>query len=278
MMFNEYFRQNSFFEGTAYANPAVKAYPFDPERAREHLERAGFHRPGEVRGSGLVASARRVIKGLIMTRSQDDDILVNDRGEKASFTIIYGSKGLERHLTVMQQEYRRAGVEVKLRLLEPGAAFERGLERKYEMHLTGRTAGFYPSPRQYLHTEFKATTNNNDIWGFGTPEVDSLIKVYEEDLDFEDRRDAMYRIDDIVHEEAFYIPFWAAPYVRLAYWDYLRFPDFWLPKRTQSYTDYLVYWIDPERKAALQEAMTAGRPLPLDEELDKDPYGLIGAP
>ena len=278
MMFDEYFRQNSFFEGTEYANPNVRAYPFGPQKAREHLERAGYRRPADIAGGGLLASARRTLRGLVVVRSADDDILVNDRGEKASFSIIYGSKGLERHLTVMQQEYRRAGVEVKLRLFEPGAAFERGLERKYEMHVTGRTAGFYPAPRQYLHTEFQATTNNNNIWGFGTPEVDSLIQVYEEDLDFEDRRDAMWRIDEIVHDEAFYIPFWNAPYIRLAHWDYIRFPDFWVPKRTQSYTDYLVFWIDPDRRAALQEAMRTGRALPLDEEIDKDPYDLIENP
>ena len=278
MMFDEYFRQNSFFEGTEYANPNVRAYPFDPQKAREHLERAGYRRPADIAGGGLLAIARRTLRGLVVVRSADDDILVNDRGEKASFSIIYGSKGLERHVTVMQQEYRRAGVEVKLRLFEPGAAFERGLERKYEMHVTGRTAGFYPSPRQYLHTEFQATTNNNNIWGFGTPEVDSLIQVYEEDLDFEDRRDAMWRIDEIVHDEAFYIPFWNAPYIRLAHWDYIRFPDFWVPKRTQSYTDYLVFWIDPGRRAALQEAMRTGRAFPLDEEIDKDPYDLIENP
>ena len=274
LMYNEYFRQVSFFEGTEYANPDLEPYTFDPQKAKEHLERAGYHRPDNSGGDGLLASAFRVLRGLVLTRSDSDDILVNDRGEKASFTLIYGAKGLERHLTVMQQEYRRAGVDIRLRLLEPGTAFMRGLERKYEMTMTGRTSSFYPVPRQYLHTDFKDATNNNDIWGFGTAEVDSLIEVYEDDLDFGARRDAMYRIDEIVHDEAFYIPFWDAPYIRLVYWDYLRFPEFYLPRRTQSLTDWLVYWIDPDRRTALEEAMQAGRALPVDEELDKDYYGL----
>jgi microcin C transport system substrate-binding protein len=274
LMYDEYFRQNSFFEGTEYANPEVQAYPFDPIRAREHLERAGFRRPEDIRNPGFFGRIRNVIRGLLFTRSDTDDVLVNDRGEKASFTLIYGSKGLERHLTVMQKEYRRAGVDVRLRLLEPGTAFERGLERKYEMILTGRTAGFYPSPRQYLHTDFQGVTNNNNIWGFGTAEVDSLIQVYEEDLSFENRLGALHRVDQIVRDDAFYIPFWAAPYIRLVYWDYIRFPDFYLPKRTQSLTDYLVFWIDPEARTQLQDAMRANRALEVDPEVDKDPYGL----
>ena len=275
LMFDEYFRISSFFEGSEYANTHLEPYSFDPQKAREHLARAGYRRPGESGGGGLLASAGRMLRGLATTRAADDDILVNDRGEKANFSIVYGSKGLERHLTVMQQDYRRAGVEVKLRLLEPGAAFERGLERKFEMHLMGRGTSFFPDPRQYLHTEFRDTTNNNNVWGFGTPQVDSLIKVFEDDLDFEDRQAAMWRIDEIVHDEAFHIPFWGAPFIRLAYWDYIRWPDNWVPKRVLAYIDWPVFWIDPARKAALEEAMRTGTPLPVDEEIDKDPYDLI---
>lgn len=274
LMYDEYFRQISFFEGTEYANPELAAYPFDPVKAREHLEAAGYRRPEEIRARTWWGRLRNFVRGLLFTRSDTDDVLVDERGEKASFTLIYGSRALERHLTVMQQEYRRAGVDIQLRLLEPGTAFERGLERKYEMTMTARTAGFYPSPRQYLHTDFKNSTNNNNIWGFGTPEVDSLIAVYENDLDFDARLAAMHRIDDIVHDEAFYIPFWTAPYIRLVYQDYVQFPDFYLPRRTQSLTDYLVFWIDPDRRAALEEAVRTNRALAVDPEVDRDYYGI----
>ncbi len=170
----------------------------------------------------------------MFTRSDTDDILVNDKGEKASFTLIYAAKGLERHLTVMQQDFRRAGIDMRLQLLEPGTRSSAALERKFEMVNLGMSGGLYPEPRQYLHTEFKNATNNNDFWGFGTPEVDELIKIYEESLDADARRQAMWTIDQIVHDEAFYIPFWSAPYMRLVYWDYVQFPEFYLPRRTQS--------------------------------------------
>ena len=142
------------------------------------------------------------------------------------------------------------------------------------MTLTGRTTSYYPAPRQYLHSDFKAATNNNNIWGFGTEEVDEFVRIYEEDLDAERRLDATPRIDEIVHEEAFYIPFWSAPYIRIVYWDYIQFPEFYLPKRTQQLTDYMVYWIDPEKRAALERAMSAGEAYPVDEELDKDFYDI----
>lgn len=274
LMYGEFVRQESFFDGTEYASPRVRAYGFDPAKAREHLARAGYSRPAELRAQTGWGRLVNTVRGLLFTRSDTDDVLVNARGERASFTLIHGSKGLERHLTVMQQEFRRAGIDMQLRLLEPGTAFERGLERKYEMTLTSRTTSFYPGPRQYLHTDFKAKTNNNNIWGFGTPEVDELIRIYEEDLDPARRREAMQRIDETVHDEAFYIPFWSAPFLRVVHWDYIRFPDTWMPPRTQQLTDYLVYWIDPARKAAVEQAMKDDRALPPDASIDKDPYQL----
>ena len=274
LMFNEYIKQISFFEGTEYANPDLEPYTFDPVLAREYLERAGYRPPDDTRNGSFLRGVWNALRGVIVTRSHTDGVLVNERGEPASFTVTYGSQGLTRHLTVMQQEYRRAGVDMRLQLLEPGTAFERGLERKYEMTLTNRTAGLYPAPRQYLHTEFQRETNNNDIWGFGTEEVDQLIRIYEEDLDFENRLDAVHRIDEIVSEEAFYIPFWMAPYIRIVHWDYLQFPEFYLPRRTQSITDWMVYWIDPERRATLEEAIANGEAIELDGEIDKDYYGI----
>ncbi|MGH8803000.1 MAG: hypothetical protein ACREX6_11980 [Casimicrobiaceae bacterium] len=140
------------------------------------------------------------------------------------------------------------------------------------MTLTGYTSSFYPDPREYLGSEFKKTTNNNDIWGFGSPEVDRLIRIYERDPDPGARLEAMHRIDDIVHDEAFYIPFWRAPFIRVAHWDYVRFPAFYLPKRTEQLSDWLVYWIDPVRKEALARDMRIGKAYPVDPEIDKDYY------
>ena len=135
------------------------------------------------------------------------------------------------------------------------------------MTVTGSTASFYPDPRQYLHTEFKKTMNNNNIWGFGTPEVDELIEIYEEEPGSRSARGRRCtEIDEIVHDEAFYIPFWAAPYLRLAYWDYVQFPDFYLPKRTRA--DRWTTWSTgsiPRSGRRWRRRCAPGKALPLDE-------------
>jgi len=272
VMYDAYYRQRSFFSGTPFANPDLQPYRFDPAKARELLAKAGYHRPEETEARGILAKLRNGLRGLIFTRSDTDDILVNDKGEKATFTLQFAQKSIERHLTVIQQDYRRAGIDMRLQLLESGTNFERLLERKYEMAMVGMTSSFYPGPREYLHSIFTKTTNNNNFWGFASDEVDKLIEVYEKSLDADARVKAMHRIDQIVHDEGLYIPFWDAPYHRLVYWDYVQFPEFYLPKRTDQYLNWLVFWIDPAKKAALDEAMRANKPFPIDPETDKDPY------
>ncbi|MCB2156739.1 extracellular solute-binding protein [bacterium] len=251
LMYNAYYRQVSAFEGTEYENKDLKPYGFDPKKAREELIKAGY-----------------------VKRGQDGIFINKDTGQRASFELIYGSKSMERHMTVIKEGYKKFGIEVNLKVLSPATAFEYGLERKFEMIMTGRTAGFYPSPYQYFSSEFVKTTNNNNIWGFGSPETDKLIDVYRFDMDKQKRMDAMHKLDEIIQDEAFYIPFWDAPYIRFMYWDNLCFPEGYFPRRTEQYTDWAVYWIDPDKEARLKEAMQAGTKLPFDSVIDVDPYGL----
>ncbi len=266
----------SFFEGSEYANPNLKPYGFDPAKAREHLARAGYRRPAETAAQSWPGAASATCCAAWSSRAPTATTCSStNAARRPASRVIYGSKGLERHLTVMQQEFRRAGVDMRLRLLEPGTAFERGLERKYEMTVTGRTTGFYPQPRQYLHTEFKNATNNNNIWGFGTAEVDELIAHLRARPGPREapqghaphRRDRARR--GLLHSVLD-----ARPTSASCTGTTCASPSSGLPRRTEQLNDYMVYWIDPQRRKALEEAMRSGTALPLDPVLDKDYYGI----
>jgi len=82
LMFDEYFRANSFFEGTEYALKSPWPYAFDPAKAREYLARAGYRRPAEIRAQSWWGRLVGVVRGLLFMRSDTDDVLVNERGEK----------------------------------------------------------------------------------------------------------------------------------------------------------------------------------------------------
>ncbi|MCC6547243.1 ABC transporter substrate-binding protein [Candidatus Sumerlaeota bacterium] len=250
LMFNAYYRQYSMFTGTAYENHSLKGYPFDPKLARQYLAKAGFDKRGS------------------------DGILENAKGDKARFTLLYNSKSLERHLTVIKNAYRKGGVEIDLQLLEPGALFNKLLERAYDASLLSMTADVYPDPYQYFSTEFKDKTQNNNFWNYGNPEVDKLIDIYRYDMDETKRNDAMAELDAKLEDESLIILFWQAPYLRMLYWDDIEFPENYLPRTIDKYMDYQTFWINPEKRAKLAEALKAGTKYPTDTIVDVDPYGV----
>ena len=55
----------------------------------------------------------------------------------------------------------------------------------------------------------------------------------------------------------------------------MRFPDEWLPLRTEQLFDWMVFWIDPQLRAQLAEDMRNNKPWPLDKQLDKDHWGVM---
>lgn len=248
LMFGAYYRGVSAFTGTPFQNPELRPYGFDPKKTREHLVAAGFTKRGK------------------------DGIFTREDGTRASFTLTYGTPGLTRHMTVVQQGFQKLGIEMKLSLIEPGTAFERRQEKAYEMSIISQTADFYPDPHQYFGSEFAEPVNNNNIFAFANEEADRLIDIYRFGQDADERLQAMHRLDALIQDEAFYVPFWTAPFTRFTYWDDVRFPSFFLPKRFQLIAEWPVYWIDTTRSAALAEAKKSGRALGADPVVDVDPY------
>ena len=250
LMYGAYYRKVSAFEGSEYENSDLAPYGFDPRKCREHLAAAGYRTRGP------------------------DGIFVDDSGRRASFTLTYGSRAWTAFFTIVKQRYEKLGIEVKLTILEPGTAFQRGLEREYEAILMSRSSGMYPEPHQYFHSEFLESTNNNNVWGFGSPRTDELIDIYRFDMDRPRRIAAMRELDATIQDEAFYLPLFQAPYVRFAYFDQMKFPEFYVPKRFQRIEEWQVFWIDEARRREVEAAMNADEAWPVDPLVDVDPYGV----
>lgn len=250
LMFGAYFRKASFWTGTEYETPGITPYPFDPREGTRLLREAGFTKRGR------------------------DGILVDNAGRRAAFTLFYSSESFDPHMTLVKETYKRAGVDISLQRLEGGAMFEKALERAFEGLAVNMTAGYYPDPHQYFGSEFAKVTQNNNFWGYGNPEVDRLIHIYRFNMDKQARLDAMHQLDKFLKEESLIINFWSAPYVRFLYWHDVAWPETFLPRRASTIIDYQVFWIDPARKAALDEARAANRALPSDGPVEQDPWGV----
>ena len=119
LWYNDYFRIKSFFEGTEFANPNCQSLSVrSGQGARISGARRATIAPTRFATKGTLAKLRNVAYGLLFTRSDTDDILVNDKGEKASFTLIYDARTVwSVDLTVIQQDFRRAGIDMRIAAL-----------------------------------------------------------------------------------------------------------------------------------------------------------------
>ena len=255
LMYDAYVRINSFFGGTEYEKRGLLPYAFDPAKASSLLAEAGYKERGP------------------------DGILVNDKKERCSFTLTYGSAATERHLSIYAEDLKAAGVEMNLRLVDEAKAFKDGLDKNFQAIVFSRSSGLYPSPDQYLHSDYAKTDNNNNIFAFADPEVDKLIDVYMKNLDFKARLKAMHRIEDIVKDEAFYLPFWTGPYVRVLFWNAMGYTDEMEPLYSSDFNDSFTYWFDDEKGRTLEQAQKKDTVISgVNDHVDFDPHHVLKKP
>ncbi len=251
LMYNAYTRMVSFFGGTEYENSKLKSYQYDPVRAKDLLKKAGW------------------------TKRGSDGILVNDKGERCSFVLTYGSNGLTRHLSVYKEDLKTAGVEMLFRLVDGAKAFKDGLEKNFQALLFSRSGGLYPSPEQYLHTDYAKVKDNNNVFSFGMKKVDDLMQIYKKELDLEKRKKAMWEIDQIIKEHAFYIPFWTGSFTRVLFWNNLGHIDDYEPLYSSSFNGDWTWWFDKEKDKALKKIKKSKKEIAgVNKTVDLDPHNL----
>jgi len=241
LFFNEYLPLHSYYPGGIYENPDNPRMAYDPERALQLLADAGW--------SSRDAQGR----------------LVRD-GQPLVIEIQYASQSSEPFLTVYQEDLRRVGITVNLRLVTPETSFQLVMERDFQAASQAWGALLFPNPETSFHSTLADQKNNNNLTGFKNARVDELLVEYDREFDPERRVALIREIDGIVASQHHYVLGWYAPFERLAYWNKFGHPDGYL-SRVGDYTDMVsLWWIDPEQEAQLNGAMRdASVQLPVGE-------------
>ena len=161
-------------------NPDAPRYRFDPARARQLLDEAGW-KPGP------------------------DGVRLRD-GKRLSFEIanIGGEQERVQVLSFVQQQWKEIGVEARIRTVDVGQMWGRMLPRRqYEMAYS--YSGRLPDPdmsTHYLSPELKPTTN---FAGYANAEVDRLLLAAAGTVDRAKRKAAYRRAQEIVAGDAVYL-------------------------------------------------------------------------
>jgi microcin C transport system substrate-binding protein len=227
--------QNGYTGYGPYTNKSIRARKFDLNKAEEYFKKAGWDKRG------------------------DDGIRVKD-GKRMSISITYGVPHHQDRLVILKEEAKKAGVELKLRLMDGATSFKSILEKQHEIAYMGWSPGFLaPSYWQMIHSDNAHKPQTNNISNMDNKELDKLIMKYRNTFKEKDRVKLSNRIQEIIFEQAAYIPTFLIPYFREAYWAYWKFPKVPATRSSDSLFNPFgmgngAFWVDMDLKKEIKKA------------------------
>ncbi len=243
LFFNEYVRLNTFFYGTPYANPENPYMNYNPQKALELLNDAGWK------------------------RNEGEAWLKNDTGDIFEFKFII-SPGGERIYTTYQEDLKKVGIKMEFDQLDGNAAFSKKMKKEFEVSSQGWTAGFFPSPEGMMHSKYAKQIEVTNITSMSDPYLDKLIEIYNGEWDAKKRVSIAHKIDRIAVDLYHYALGWTSPYgARMMYWNKLDMPEKGLYYAGGWQSPITLWWVDPKKEKDLINARKNNIELPDEPSL-----------
>jgi len=249
----DYERMRTAHDGYGeFTHPTLNARPFDIERAQEYFAQAGFNNRDE------------------------DGVLINDQGQRLSFTLSTGYEALKDIPTILKEEAIKAGVQFRIEILDGTSGWKKVQEKKHDVHLAafGVFLEMYPRYWESYHSDNayddafledgqvnparQLKTQTNNLEALAIFEMDNLVDQYRASGSKAEMIRLAHRMAEIHHDHASFIPGWVQPFYRVGYWRWVRYPEGFNHKHSSGATQYFVHWIDTEMKEATLNARARG--------------------
>ena len=112
--------------------------------------------------------------------------------------MLYDNKNDEPEITVYQEDLRKVGININLRLVTPETLFQLVSNRQFQMVQIAWGGLAFPNPETSFRSSLADSNNNNNITGFKNVRVDQLCDAYDKMFDVKDRIKAIREIDGIL--------------------------------------------------------------------------------
>jgi len=247
----DYKRKNAFNEGFGiFSDPSMVARPYSIAAAREAFHTAGY------------------------TEEGSDGILKKSDGTRLEAAVTYAATpNLERIFAILREQARSCGFDLKLDGCEPTISYKKQMQKQHQIaFIAFRGSPPVPDFYQTLHSSTavddkgnpKSQTNN--LFGWGRKDTDLLSEKVRTGSTAEEIKDAAWKLQHIMHDEAIFVPGYSVDFVRTGSWRWVRWPDceitHFSPPMFDDPLDAHVLWIDDGIKADTQAARRAGKTFP----------------
>jgi microcin C transport system substrate-binding protein len=235
-----------------FTHPTMTARPYDVEEALAQFAKAGFVNRGP------------------------DGILVHEDGTRLSVTLTTGYERFRDILPILKEEAAKAGLELRLELLDATASWKKTQEKKHDLQMVAFATGLEMYPRYWetyhsdnaydvpyledgsVNPDRQLKTQTNNLQSIAIPELDALIEQYRFNNDAEDMKRLAFEMEEILREDASFVPGWVQPYYRVGHWRWMQFPEGFTTKHSRWEYQHFVAWIDDDIKKETKAAMKDG--------------------
>jgi peptide/nickel transport system substrate-binding protein len=164
-------------------NQDLEPWPFDPERARALLADAGW---SDTDGDGVLD--REIDGKRVPLRFEIVTNAGNETREKVGLVVI--------------DEFKRHGVDVRLRTLDWSIMLEKVKRFDYDAVILGWSGSNVIPPDNYqIWHSSQAVENGSNHVGFRNAEADDLLERYRVEFDAARRKQLYHRFQEIVYDE-----------------------------------------------------------------------------
>jgi peptide/nickel transport system substrate-binding protein len=180
-----------FYSEGGQNDPEIEPWPYDPDRARELLDEAGWI-------------------------DTDGDGIREKNGVPFRFKFMYSSSTTIyiRLLKLLKDEAAKIGVDVVADPYEWSVLIPKLSDRQFEAMVMGWGGDVIDDPYQLFHSSQIGNRASNYV-GFNNPEADRLMETARMTLDEVERIRLFQKIHLILHEEQPYTFLFERPYMRL---------------------------------------------------------------
>lgn len=229
LFYNEYTPMNSYFPGGVYENPNNPKNPYDPEQALSLLAEAGFN-------------------------SRDAQGRLVRNGRPLTMEYMYADKGAERWLTVYQNDLRKVGITLNLRLISYETLLQLRYEWRFESASFGWVPGTFPDPEPLYRSDLADRKNSYNYSGVKDKRIDGILAAYNREFDQAKRVALIRELDGILANLYPAVLEWEAGFTRIAYLNKFGHPESYFSRIGTQYDMYRFWWLDPEKERRYREA------------------------
>jgi peptide/nickel transport system substrate-binding protein len=166
-----------FNPGSPDYNPDIKPWPYDPKRAAELLDEAGWK---DTDGDGI--------------RDKDG---VPFRFEFLGTT---SSTFVDQLMPVLKESFRQVGIDMTERRIDFTVFVESLKDKKFDAASSAWASDLVSDPYQILHSS-SAEKRGSNYQSFKNAEVDKLIEDARREFDPEKRKQLYWRLAEVLHDE-----------------------------------------------------------------------------